>query len=336
MLVFVCAGPALAQEEEDEGVAELVVERVADDEKEEGVDWRLETGATFNLSDNRSVIGQTDGTSLTFGYKSDGSVEVRGDDHEWRNTAGVSAGLTTTPSVPGLLKSRDRMAIETIYLYHLVDWFGPFARFAAETAAFAGADQRAEPTTFAISRVDGTIDTLVIRRLPLTDPFRPTHLKESVGLFVQPVARDSVSVEVRAGGGARHSFAEEQLALNDDADTPAVEVQELSDVHQVGVEGVFELWGALVDKKLSYKLAAEVLVPLWHNELPPGDDRSLLELTNFSLRAALSSRVVDWASVDYELAVDRQPQLLDAWQIRNNLIVTFGITAGNIEEEEEE
>jgi hypothetical protein len=143
-------------------------------------------------------------------------------------------------------------------------------------------------------------------------------------------------VEIRAGGGARHTFAAEQLAVDDDADTPVVEVIELRDVHQVGVEGVFEWWGSLVEKRMNYKLVVDALVPLWHNDLAPGDDRSLIELTNFSLLGTLTVRVVDWASLDYELGVVREPQLIDAWQVRNNLVLTFGISAGNIEPEAEE
>ncbi|MBI4953278.1 MAG: hypothetical protein HY908_14700 [Myxococcales bacterium] len=38
------------------------------------LDWRLLLGANFSLSDNRQVIGQTAGTTVTFGYKLDAAL----------------------------------------------------------------------------------------------------------------------------------------------------------------------------------------------------------------------------------------------------------------------
>lgn len=234
--------------------------------------------------------------------------------------------------VPEFVKSRDLTALETIYLYHIVEWFGPFARFAFSTSTFAGSDLRAAPTTYSILRRSGAVDTLVAQRLRLTESLRPTRLKESVGVFFQPVARESITAEFRVGGGGRNTFAAEQLAIKEDTATPAVDVVELTDVHQLGVEAVAELFGAALSKGLTYKLVAEVLLPLWFTpDLPAGDDRGVIDLINVSIKGTLSVHVVEWASLDYELGIDREPLLLDAWQIRNNLLVTFGIAAGNVE-----
>ena len=70
-------------------------------------------------------------------------------------------------------------------------------------------------------------------------------------------------------------------------------------------------------------------IPFLHNELPAGDDRSAFELTNISLLAQLSLKVVDWASLDYEFRAEREPQLLDEFQLTNHLLVTFGLATGN-------
>jgi hypothetical protein len=325
------AAQLLAQEEEG---PEYIVDKL-DDSKKDGVDWRIDSGATFDLNDNRNVIGQQDGTAMTFGYKFDAGVDIRGDGHEWRNSITLAAGMGLTPGIDQMVKTRDVHTFETIYLYHVVDWFGPFARFAAETNAHAGAAVTGEPTTYAISNLDGTTDTRTTRKLQLTDPFRPTRLKESLGLFAQPVARDPISVEFRAGAGAREIFAADQRAVTDNADTPEVEVSELDDVNQLGAEVVFEIWGHFVEKKLNYKLKAEAMTPFLHNELPAGDDRSAFELTNISLLASLSLKVVEWASLDYEFRADREPQLLDDFQIRNHLLVTFGLATGNQPKTEE-
>ena len=71
--------------------------------------------------------------------------------------------------------------------------------------------------------------------------------------------------------------------------------------------------------------------------LAPGEaEDSAFELTNLAFRAALSVQLVDWASLDYELAVIREPQILDVFQVRNNLLLTSGLSTGGPHVEDEE
>jgi hypothetical protein len=56
------------------------------------------------------------------------------------------------------------------------------------------------------------------------------------------VSRDAIEAELRAGG-ARHIFADGQLAVDDDEATPVVGVKELQDVHQLGAEATVEVRG---------------------------------------------------------------------------------------------
>ena len=309
----------LEKEKQEEGEDE--------EEKKDGVEWHVNAGATLNFTDNRQVIGQQDGTSFTFGFKLDAGITLRENDHEWRNTLGALAGVTRTPALPEFVKTQDNLEVESIWLYHITPWFGPFARAAWQTPMFRGTDVRAEDTQYLIQNVDGTVDAVTSRRLTLTDSMSPSRFKYSAGLFAQPIRKEEITLEARLGAGGRHVLGDGQLAVTDDDTTPFVEVTELADVHQFGAEAVLEVWGQFEEGRLTYKLAAEAMTPFVHNELPPGDDRSSFELTNILLRAMLSAKVVEWASVDYELRVVREPQLLDAWQVQNQLLLTFGMGA---------
>ncbi len=136
-LAVVTASPAVATAADDK--PEYVVDEVGNDGKSkhpEGVDWRPDAGLTFTFNDNRDVVGQTEGMTLMFGYKTAGGLDWRQEDHELRNILAFAAGLSRTPPVDQLEKARDEGLFESIYLYHLVDWLGPFARVSAETAAF--------------------------------------------------------------------------------------------------------------------------------------------------------------------------------------------------------
>ena len=327
---------ALAGDEEVNLQQEYVPEEAQGGEQErQGVDWRINTGLTISFNDNRSVVGQPDGSTLVFGYKFDGGIDWRREGHELRNSLGVQASLTQTPTVDRLTKASDELRFESIYLYHIVDWFGPFVQFKLDTTTLPGMDHRAELTTYNIALLDGAQQQVVADRLHLTDSFAPLKLKESAGAFFQPVSEEPYSLEFRIGAGGRETFAEGQRAVDDDADTPEIEVKELDDVLQFGAEAVAEFWGALYQKKVTYKLGAEVMFPVATNQADD-DDRNALELANLEFRGNLSFKLVEWASLDYQFKALREPQLIDAFQIQNNLLLTFGLATGSAPPEKAE
>src|SRR5207248_2204017 len=115
---------------------------------------------------------------------------------ELRTVVALGEGITRTPLVPLFIKARDALSLEAIYLYHVVPWFGPFARFTLDTALFSATDIRPGPVTYVITQRGGTKQTVVASRLALTDPGRPLTMKETLGPFVRPIARDDVNVEI--------------------------------------------------------------------------------------------------------------------------------------------
>jgi hypothetical protein len=291
----------------------------------DGPSYALDLGATFAFDHNKNVIGQPDGALVTFGYKLSIAAGYVLGPNEWRMTLDNAETLSKTPNVPELVKTRDTLVFDGIYLRHVLPWFGPFVRVSAETAFFRGADARPGDTTYVIARPDGTSDTVVTNRLRLTDPFLPSTFKQSVGPFADPVRSDPVSFEVRAGAGAREVLAKDQLAISDDSATPEVEVTQLESFAQVGAEVVATVWGTLKERGLTYKITGEAMMPLVHTDLPASDDRGALALTNLSLDAQLSLKLVSVLSLDYQLRIIREPQLLDAVQVRNNLLVSLAL-----------
>lgn len=294
--------------------------------KPEGWTPRISAGATASFGDNRSVLGQADGATLAFGLKFEAGIDYRKGGQEWRNTLSLAEGLTKTPVIPEFVKSADQLALESIYLYHVTPWFGPFVRASMLTSMFRGADVRAVAVTYAIARTTGVVDTVVGSRLTLTEPFQPMTLKQSLGPFLRPVERESINVEIRAGLGAQETIASKQLAVSDDEATPVVEITELSNVNQLGVQAAADVWGTVSDKRVTYRLGIDVMVPLVHTALAAGDNRSSLALMNVEMGGQLSFKLVDWASLDYQLKAIREPQVLDAFQVRNSLLLTLGLS----------
>ena len=296
----------------------------------EGIEWRINAGATLNLSDNRSVLGQIDGTSMAFGFKFDAGLDWFDGPHELRNTLGIAAGVTRTAALPEFVKSQDAIDLESIYLYHFNDWLGAYARLNWHSQLFSGTDVRAAPVQYSVDGTLGAQDT----RFRLTDPLLPSTFKESLGVFAQPIKEEPFNLEVRLGAGGQQILADGQKAVTDDAATEGIiEVITLADVLQLGAEGTLEMWGTFEDKKISYKVGAEAMVPFVTND---DQDRSPISLYNVLFKGDLSIKVVDWASLDYSIRVWRQEQLLQEWQMQNQLLLTMGLSAGSASEEKKE
>jgi hypothetical protein len=320
---LLAAAPAAAQ---DAAAKQYVDVKIEAPPEQEGLELSLKNGATFSFVNSNNMIGQPDGLTLTFGLKFDGTAIYRHKGHEWRNVLGLNETLTRTPAVDRFIKSADALAFESIYLYFFRPWVGPFARFTLGTPLFQGVDVRSKPTDYVIAHADGTKETLsgVTQPLGLTNPLRPLTMKETIGPFVRPVTSEKISAEARIGLGALQTLAAGQRLLKDDPKTDTVEVQELKNVFQLGGEASLEVWGAFYDKKITYKLGIGALMPFVSDKAKT-DTRNPLQLTNIDLGGALSFKIVEWASLDYELKLMRQPQLTDVIQIRNGLMLTLGL-----------
>lgn len=322
---LLAAAPAFA--EDKPATEQVFVPKVEETGRVDGVASRLTVGATVAFGNNRSVVGQTDGSTMNLGMSFDSGVDYNDGKHEWRSTLAFGEAISRTPVLPEFVKSRDALTLESIYLYHLIPSFGPFARLSLGTSMFRGTDVRPETVTYLVARTDGSVDAITAEKLTLTGPFRPLTLKESAGPFWRPLTSEKANIELRAGAGARQTFAESQLAVSDDDKTPEVEVKELDDIQQIGLEGVLSFWGTVSEKTVTYRVGVEVMVPLAFSDLPPNDTRSSIDLTNVEVGGTLSFKLVEWASLDYELKAIREPQLLDAFQVQNNLLLTMGLSA---------
>ncbi|MFO0554390.1 MAG: hypothetical protein U0271_38770 [Polyangiaceae bacterium] len=312
------------------GKTEAVQKPDSASKRPEGWTPGIALGGTLNIVDTRSVVGQTDGTTVTMGAGVDASLEFNTGIHEWRNALRAGAGTTYSPALAEFVKSSDGLSIESIYLIHPVEWLGPYFRVAANTQMFPGLDVRATPADYVVANLDGTTTQYHGRRLYLTDPFQPFTFKESAGVFVQPIVDPHFTFEGRAGLGAQETLAKGNLAIQDDAATATIEVKELDDFYQVGGELVANAWGFFDnEKRVSYSVGVGVLFPFLTSDLPPGDNRSLIELTTVEGNVGLNAKLFDWASIGYKLTVARQPLLVDEWQVTNSLLLTLGAAFGS-------
>lgn len=291
---------------------------VVKDKKPEGWDPGLTLGVSFAVSSNSNFVGQPNGNSLTGGLNLLGTLDYLQGVIDWRNLLKINEVFTQTPIIDDFVKTIDQLYFESILYYRVSDTFGPFVSFKLDTTLLEGRDVRAADVDYALGGETVAEDVTSIK---LTDPFQPLSLKEALGVFLRPISKKTIEVDIRAGFGASETFADGARLVTDDAATDGIiELTALEDVIQAGAVLEVGAKGELEDGRVNYGAHAEVMMPFVNDD--PAE-RSVTDLTNFDISAKLGFKLFSWASLDYELKVLRMPQLVDDWQIQNNLLLTF-------------
>jgi hypothetical protein len=280
-------------------------------------------GANAAVSSVSNVVGQTDGSSQTYGLNLGSQLNHLSERSEWQNKLSYNGAATQTPALSRFVKSNDVLKYESVYLYSLEAYpkVGPYARANAEAPVFMGEDVRSAAVTYSIARRDGTTAAQTGTTLRLTDGFRPLTTKESVGAYYKAYETPTARVDVRAGLGAEQIAAQGQLAITGTAADGSISVSELRNISQVGFETAVTGKGQL-DTRTAWELGFETLTPFVTNQ-ESNDDRGAFRLTNIDGTAKLSSNLATWAALTYSYKVQIKPQLVDRTQQTHMMVLNF-------------
>ncbi len=309
LLVFVAGSYAWAQTP------------AAPPEKVMGWSKTANLGANLSFSSSQDVVGQTDGTSQTYGLNLKGGFNRLSEQDEWRNNLSVIGATTRTPSVPRYVKSSDELKFDTLYLFPLPSHpsLGPYVKGDASAPMFKGEDVRAQTQTYRVTKRNGDQRTVAASSLRLTDGFKPLTTKEGVGFLWKAVQEEKFKLELRLGLGALQIDAKGQYSVQGPNAASEIMVGELSSVSQAGVEVGVSAKGK-IDEKSSYEAGVEAMTPLVNNK-PAGDKRDAVGLTNVDGFAKLTSNITSWASFSYDYKLKIQPQLVERAQQIHMLVL---------------
>jgi len=281
-------------------------------------DWtfRLRIGSIFQLNSNRAVVGKRDGTTRTIGADLHGEANWKKGRNEVRNRLDINVLFIKTPNTRTWVSGTDIFEVENIYQFRAGPTWGPFTRLGAATSMFVGRDLRTNSVQYEFP--DGSLSAEQTE-LRLTDPFKPVTLIQTAGLYLNPVRYKQFDLDIRVGAGAREVFANGQLGVQDDAATTSiVEVINLRNYSQAGAELIVMARGIFYKKKVQYFAGGEFLLPVIRTK-EMGDNRKLVDLIDKKIRLGIAYRIARWATLLYEIRLVHQPQLIDQYQIQNNV-----------------
>jgi hypothetical protein len=249
--------------------------------------------------------------------------------HEFRNTLSLNEALTRTPLIDGFVIANDSFKEEALYFYHLpkIEWFGPFARYSFATSIFQGTDVRPTEIDYLRTRQNGnTQDFLNRSRLQLTNVFAPSRMRESIGVFAEPISGDAFNVDLRLGVGALQVWGAGNFIVDEVVEGAGADgrdqalVSELDTFGQAGAEFAVEASGTNETGTISYSATFDMLTPFLNTAA--SDDLSAWEATNYEAGINLGFAANEWLGVSYQFNALKVPSLVDEWQVTNQLLVT--------------
>jgi hypothetical protein len=301
------------------------IEQVED--RPQGWSHAITLAANLNVASNRDVVGQVEGNSFLFGASVLAGASYARGRHELLNSGALTEAWSRTPTIDAFVKSNDLLDLQSLYNFFVNRYTGPFARVALQTSLFNTDRHTAQPVTYVREGVP--TETRVTSQLRLSNSMKPLTISESLGWFVQPLRTEALNVSARAGFGGRHTFAEGARAISDESDAAMnVVYTVLQDVHQAGAELFGGFDGKTAEGRFLYTAGVSALFPFLNND---DTDRSILKLTKVTLAAAMGMGVVSWLSVNYQLKVVRDLQLVDAIQVQNSLLLSLQYTRSSTE-----
>lgn len=307
-----------------------------DDGKPAGWHPLLRFAGNAALGQSKNTPGTPDGVSLQLGYLINAAVDYLSTlkRNEWANTLDMALSYTRTPVVDAFVKSNDSIDFRSTYLYHPagLPWLGPFVQFRLSAPMLKGYEVRADPTSVVRLKpgqdsVDENGAPIVDvteyeseKKIPLTDPFAPMTLRESVGVFAIPLDKPWLKTDFRLGFGAWETFVQGGYVIEDNEDTAdLLELRQMQDSVQLGPELGIILKGAHKEI-IKYAASALFMQPVYQSV---DTDLEGLELLNMEFQVGLGVKITKYFSIDYAFKAYKQPLIVDDWQIQNNLLLTL-------------
>lgn len=300
--------------------------------------WQLRSSIGGSLLLTRRSEGYSSavpGSGLNVDLFSDNRLRFNMASHLWTTRLEIEEGQALQPTIgadnkPGdlldgrLQSVKDRLYLNTMYIYQALPWLGPYLRVGAEAALFYRDTWFDKPTEVIVQGVDGK----EVERLrgpenqgessiTLAGPFSPVQLMQGFGINFSMQSGSTLDLNVRTGLGSRQYFARDQLVAHDDGGTPEFEVRHVATTIVTGVE-ISGLAILRLTRYLQGSTELDALVPF-----------AGTQGTQMTWRNALSLRLGTFATLTYTLNVLRQPNVRPdlPWATEQGLQLRFYYSA---------
>ncbi len=265
--------------------------------------WQLRAVVGGDFSWNRSNrFGTQDGVQLQLDAFLDGTAIYNDGTHLWSSRLDLEVGLLSPVAADEqdrqFRTQTDRLFANTIYVYQLMPWFGPYGRLGLESQVLERKQWFDEDPRFVIDE-GGAVQPgqQATNSVVLGQSFEPLTLFQGAGGNFRILRTRPVELDVRAGVGGRQTLAGDLKVLtvrSGTADDPDV----LTPVQ--GNES-FGFEGTVVGLVRMWRLIATTE---FDGLIPVTNDDAI-----YTWRNQVSLRLASFMSINYRFNVVRDPNL---------------------------
>lgn len=277
----------------------------------------LVLGGDAEANRRSDVVGFRSGFGFTVGGFVDFLLQYKPPKHFVYARLKLEEKQVKLPGEP-FQKDLDELKFDTVYVYRVVPWFGPYVRVGAQTALFPGTVNFDSPTE--VIQVDGNdqpIRSLGTHKgeFEMSRPLAPSELKGGAGLGFIVVASNWFDANIRVGFGGRMLFTRGLLSSRPSDTKGVFRVFRRDDASQYGIEAT-----AVASLRISRWVLAttelELLEPVhdWKHPIVDWESNIGLRLASFVSLNYVFKLLLDNDRSDH-LQTEHRLMLRFSWQI---------------------
>lgn len=268
------------------------------------------------LNSTSDVVGTANQSSLALNLFLDVYSTYENGPHTISNIFEVEEGfLQVDPEIGKKLptqQTQDRLREDFLYTRYQNERWGPYVRFGLLTNLFKAETLATEPIAVAYNELDGSrrvVNVGANEQYQTADALGSLRLREGFGINVRLLRNERATINWRGGLGLRQNLFNNAFVEQDLASTPELDLFEIDDFNQEGVEMTL-LASARLANRLSYLGDLEVFADVDDTGDPTIDWRN-----------TLSYRLSRFLSLDFRYDLLDFPQVSDKTQVRQSLLL---------------
>jgi hypothetical protein len=278
----------------------------------------LVLGGNVSLTSRSNVLNQPAGESYAASAFLDGRLNFLIAHNPLLLRLQVEEGQGKLPNLPWQ-KTRDRLALDALYIYRWKPWIGPYVRFGAQTNLFDSYryfDNDDPPVVNVFDSQGQLLSTsLVGERLRTAPPFGLTTFREGVGVNTRVIKTLFAEMNFRVGPGARHTITRHLLV----EDNPNSSGRTSADFSHVASDSTYGIEATVLGIA---RITNFVIINLELDTLTPfsQSDSAIIDLSS-----TVALKLTQFASVNYVIDFLRNRNVSARDQVEHDILLRFSV-----------
>lgn len=282
-------------------------------QESDGFNWNTVVGGDASLNSRSNVVGQDDGVTYNLRAFVDARINAEIFGNPLINSLDIEEGVTATEN-DDVLQTQDRAELDSLYVYQLAPWIGPYISLGAETNLFFSRENFEDPVNVRKFDEDGNVvfERNDVSSTRLRPPFGLSNLRQGLGVNVRPLKTLAAEGIVRVGFGARQVITR-NLFDNTGTSEGFVNFDEVPSSNQTGVEAIV-IARARIARYVFASVEFDSLLPFESN---------LPAIVN--VEGTVNVKLTEFVSLNYLVRFQRNRNISEDDQLSQDVLLRFSL-----------